>query len=482
MATYFLSNNPVISNFGENANVFDTFNVDTASSNQLQINQVGTNVTVSDGTHTATFQNFTLEQLSNYNGNLATNGQLLNTFDGSQIIIGTAGNDYIFDFSNYTQTNSNNYNNNTGSISSTNDYLRGLAGNDSIGAGYGNDVIYGNQGNDTIGINDYNNVSGNDTMYGGQGTDVINLTLGLDPDGDGFYTGFTDTGNNVIYGNLGNDSLTGGSGNDKLYGGQGDDSIAIGMGAKSSVYGGQGNDLIVSGTSAGSTSLIYGNQGADQISAGNASGKDTVYGGQGNDVVDYRTVNGTANAVGTAGTTSALIYGNLGDDQLFGSSGNDTIYGGQGNDYIVGGAGADTLSGGLGNDTFVGTDINNTGTTTATADVITDFVTGSDKIELNVAGTNSNFTAIDATGSPASVGTVTSATGAESFSQTYNGGNIATGTYEFIAGQTDGYLIDNSAGGGDAVTVLKGANNIADLKFSDIIAGSATVPGANGTV
>ena len=71
----------------------------------------------------------------------------------------------------------------------------------------------------------------------------------------------------------------------------------------------------------------------------------------------------------------------IGDDQIYGGIGNDDIYGGAGFDLIVGGAGNDVLRGEAGNDTFV----------FAAAfgnDVITDFDTGLDKINLSGLGLN----------------------------------------------------------------------------------------------
>lgn len=92
-----------------------------------------------------------------------------------------------------------------------------------------------------------------------------------------------------------------------------------------------------------------------------------------------------------ATTLNAAAYGNAAT--LTGGSGNDTISGGTGNDRIVGGAGADTLTGGGGNNTFVfanraesrSSAFSGSDTTTANIDKITDFVSGTDRIELSTA-------------------------------------------------------------------------------------------------
>lgn len=77
------------------------------------------------------------------------------------------------------------------------------------------------------------------------------------------------------------------------------------------------------------------------------------------------------------------LYGYGSADFLFGGSWNDYLSGGAGNDYLYGGDGYDTICGGSGKDTMSSgsnkheTDtflfnVGDSGTTTATADVITD--------------------------------------------------------------------------------------------------------------
>ena len=93
------------------------------------------------------------------------------------------------------------------------------------------------------------------------------------------------------------------------------------------------------------------------------------------------------------GTTNqtGLLYGFGGDDMLFGASGNDQLFGGSGRDTLKGGRGVDKLSGGTENDTFVFA-AGDTGITAATADVILDFMTGSDSLKFGLtAGTDANY-------------------------------------------------------------------------------------------
>ncbi|MBE9188395.1 chemotaxis protein CheB, partial [Microcoleus sp. LEGE 07076] len=103
--------------------------------------------------------------------------------------------------------------------------------------------------------------------------------------------------------------------------------------------------------------IIYANSGEDFLEAG--SGKDKICGDRGNDT----------------------ILGGADDDILWGGKGNDLILGDSGNDTIYGGAGSDTVIGGPGDDIFAIAK-NQGGPTLATADYITDFGSGSDKIQL----------------------------------------------------------------------------------------------------
>ena len=115
--------------------------------------------------------------------------------------------------------------------------------------------------------------------------------------------------------------------------------------AGDTLKGATGNDIILGNKG---NDLIKGNQGKDKSNGG--QGNDTLYGGQGDDI----------------------IRGGQGNDLIFGGSGNDTLYGDQG---------SNTLNGGAGNDIFAigrGTG----GVTISTADYITDFGNGNDKIRL----------------------------------------------------------------------------------------------------
>ena len=143
----------------------------------------------------------------------------------------------------------------------------------------------------------------------------------------------------LILGLKGHDSLNGNDGNDTISGGKGDDRIT----------GGNGNDI------------LSGDKGNDTISGGH--GHDKLLGGKGNDSLH-----------GGAGDDKLL--GGKGHDTLLGGDGNDILSGNRGDDLLEGGEGTDTLSGGHGHDIFV---LEADGY----RDIISDFVDGSDRLQLS---------------------------------------------------------------------------------------------------
>jgi Ca2+-binding RTX toxin-like protein len=76
------------------------------------------------------------------------------------------------------------------------------------------------------------------------------------------------------------------------------------------------------------------------------------------------------------------------DDKANGFAGNDLMYGNNGNDWLQGGMGADRLYGGRGADDFVFND-GESGNSITTRDVIYDFSTGSDDLNLRLIDANS---------------------------------------------------------------------------------------------
>lgn len=165
----------------------------------------------------------------------------------------------------------------------------------------------------------------------------------------------------------------------------GNDTI-IGAGGQDTLIGGDGNDSVSAG------------DGADLIVGGDGAGNDSYDGGKGIDTVKYTSAKAGIRvdlAKGTAGSMVARDTAGIGADKLKAIenivSGDfaDRITGSKEANSIIGGDGNDTLDGGLGNDTLVGgqgADLFIFGAKPAAnnVDVLTDFETGLDKIQLSV--------------------------------------------------------------------------------------------------
>lgn len=134
---------------------------------------------------------------------------------------------------------------------------------------------------------------------------------------------------------------------------------------------------------------VVGTAGDDRYTAGQS---DALF--KGADVDIYRGYAG--NDVARTGGGNDILYGDDGNDALYGEAGDDRLFGGSGNDALDGGAGSDVMDGGLGRDKYVleadgAQDIivfrpGDTGKTIGTADIVTGFESGVDKIDLTAFG------------------------------------------------------------------------------------------------
>ncbi len=286
--------------------------------------------------------------------------------------------------------------------------LDGAAGNDSLNGSGGDDTLIGGTGDDTL-----NGALGAVLMEGGTGNDTYLIDSpgdqvseqpagGIDTvrtdishtladqvehlvltgtaanDGTGNALANTLSGNaapNRLDGGAGNDSLRGAGGDDELYGGTGHDTLDGGTGGDL-MEGGTGNDtylvdslgdLITEVPGAGSDRV---QASIDQILGANLehlilTGHAAIS-GIGNELRNQLTGNGAVNH----------LQGLDGNDQLLGGGGNDTLEGGNGADTLAGGAGNDRLTGGAGVDRFKFLVVREG------ADTLTDFTSGSDKIQV----------------------------------------------------------------------------------------------------
>jgi hypothetical protein len=244
---------------------------------------------------------------------------------------------------------------------------------------YGGDstVIFGTAKNDTLFGDAYFGTSTpppqNDTMYGFAGDDVL----------------FGGILSDLMYGGLGNDTLFGGDAKDILYGNQSDDYLSGDAGGDF-LSGGDGTDTVLGGLGAdvllgdaGDDQLVGDSQGGNDTDTADSTPNDTLFGGAGNDSL----YGGVGNDMLLGQDDNDYIAGNAGDDSLDGGKGDDLLSGGLGNDTVYGGAGNDTLSGGKGSDIFSFFSVNDGAVVTtdlkAKSDVITDFKSGEDKIDLH---------------------------------------------------------------------------------------------------
>ena len=120
-------------------------------------------------------------------------------------------------------------------------------------------------------------------------------------------------------------------------------------------------------------------------------GDDMLKGGRGDDKV-------------LGGTGNDALWGRAGDDVLAGDAGNDALYGGSGNDRLTGGAGRDVLHGGAGADQFIFLAAADAGTGHQ-RDIIQDFRTRIDKIDLTALGDGTDSGALVWRGAQAFGGT-----------------------------------------------------------------------------
>lgn len=248
------------------------------------------------------------------------------------------------------------------------DQIFGLGGNDTINAGGGDDEVDGGEGVDKLygedGADDLIGGASNDLLDGGVGADQMTGGLGadtyyVDNAGDLVVEDVSDPAKDFVFTTLasytlganlenltgtlaGGQTLTGNNVENIIQGAGGND-VIDGLAGQDTLRGGAGGDVINGGSEA---DKIYGDDGADQLFGG-AHG-DSLWGGAANDVID-------------GGLDGDKIYGEAGDDRIIGGEGTDTLTGGDGADVFV-----VSVGGG--------------------GDLITDFVIGTDKIDLTAYG------------------------------------------------------------------------------------------------
>ncbi|CAI8832909.1 serralysin [Pseudomonas sp. IT-P258] len=246
------------------------------------------------------------------------------------------------------------------------------------------------------------------------------------------------TGNaaaNLLNGGSGNDTLDGGAGNDVLDGGAGLDRMTGGDGSDLYYVDNTGDVVVETNATVGTggSDTVFSSLSAYTLGANVESGRllatgdagltgnslnNTLYAGAGNNVLNGSTGTDTASyayagsaitaslavttaqATGGSGSDTLIAIENLTgsnyNDRLTGNAAANLLNGGGGNDILIGSTGKDVLTGGIGNDIFDFNALAETGLTSSTWDIITDFVRGADKIDLSTLDANTATTANDA--------------------------------------------------------------------------------------
>jgi Ca2+-binding RTX toxin-like protein len=279
---------------------------------------------------------------------------------------------------------------------STDTVIHGLGGNDTItttSTGASNNSIVTLEGNDTITTT---TVDGTNVICAGDGNNIITTTI-------------TGTGGNFVQMDKGNDTLTttNVNGDNTILAGDGNNTLTTtttGSG-NTKVVAGTGNDTITTTNVGGGSSTILSGAGNDTVSTG--AGADLVVSGAGNDTVTTTggadiILSGSGNDTVTSGEGNDIVLSAAGNDTIAAGAGDDIIISGSGNDRINAAAGADIIDSGAGNDIIrLGTgdgveDVVIFGST-ATAngnDAITQFTSGTDKLNLDAMTTQTATTEV----------------------------------------------------------------------------------------
>jgi Ca2+-binding RTX toxin-like protein len=206
----------------------------------------------------------------------------------------------------------------------------------------------------------------------------------------------------LVYGGHGVDDLTGGDGVDIFF------FEGRRWGAEDRVDGRAGRDALVISGGDGLTHIEFGADSLtniESISVNNRYATDpsqkpsyelVLHDGNvtpgGTLVVNGSSIAGAGQFVSVDGrgvqSGALILFGGGGQDALFGGGGHDTLTGGDGADTLLGGGGADALSGGAGADTFRYDSASDS--MPGLSDLIGDFQTGTDRIDLGRIDANSH--------------------------------------------------------------------------------------------
>lgn len=205
--------------------------------------------------------------------------------------------------------------------------LTGTAGEDVVNGGTGADVMKGLGSHDVYIVDHINDqvietaTGGNDEVRSSVSYTLANHVEDLMLTGNGItnISGFGNSLDNEILGDIGNNYIDGKAGADLMLGGYGDDTYVVD----------NQNDGIIE----------YGNQGKDTVKVAFTT-------------ANYILDDGVENGI-IVTTTAMGLTGNDLNNQLTGNGVNNTLNGDLGDDTLIGGLGNDVMVGGLGDDVYV---------------------------------------------------------------------------------------------------------------------------------
>jgi hypothetical protein len=206
-----------------------------------------------------------------------------------------------------------------------------------------------------------------------------------------------------------------------------------------------GANRLTTGAVSATTISASGMTGAAALTMASATGATSITGTANNDSIG-------------ASSVASSVDGGAGNDTITGGTLNDTLVGGDGNDSITGGRGKDSMTGGAGVDTFR-IDQPTVAAVTSTIgapDVITDFVSGTDKLSLGQTVT-------------AFLGNYSNFTIAQTAANADGRGNLAY----FVTGENNLYVQASTTGGinvnTDTVVTL---SSVTSLTSADLLLGA----------
>lgn len=225
---------------------------------------------------------------------------------------------------------------------------------------------------------------------GGAGADTVTLPFAVT-------TGTVDlaAGTDVLTLANGTNTVTV-SNTETINGGTGTDTVTLGtagavqIGAVENLTGSGGADTIsMDATAFGVLTDLNGGAGADVLAL-SAAGTYSLAGLNSFAAVETVTTTGATTLTLRDGVDLAVtlanavntVTGGTGNDTITGGSAADTLNGGGGNDSLAGGGGQDQLTGGAGTDNFIFA-VGDSQGVIGLADVITDFVDGTDIIQIS---------------------------------------------------------------------------------------------------